>query len=629
MHLGPCDVMKAQTQSRTTSGNCPTNAWFCCQRHLGHAAHPDAHRARVAKSWAMMGTALFRLGNYQLGERLGPEGAVETYRARTTDGDSTAFLNKRPFVVKVLRADRVAGDRFQALAARFMAAGQRLLGPQRPGMVRVLEVNQSAKGAYVVSDFVVGMDFAGLLKAAQAQSSIGRSVDPAVVAVVGAKLARVLTAAHTAPEPLHHLGLCPGNVLITETGDVVVLDFGLFASVRGLVDHAIDKWSFVAPELLGADPAENRPIDGVAADLFALGGLLFYLLSGRPPVEARSLADLYDLAWEPLPELPRVPDQLNSAIRALTTPDPQARSQTAEQALQWLTAVGDAPPDMRQTGLNPAFGSTETPAATAINSATAQVSTPAEGALPARTSAAGAAAVHQARPRPSPRRWLKFLLAATAALVGITAASLFAMRAARHHFQEKHARQVAAALAKSVEIPAVLRPPEFPPPMPGKENAHAVVPVPKRKLPRVPGHLSMDTNPTGADLWIDGVLHGKTPLDVEIGPGGHRVMAIAAGHRIFRAVFDTTEGDIVKRDLSPVDPPVRGNAFVNVECRSPGKYPVQIDNQETGLLCPTKMIPVPAGLHQVALFVPSQRGTVAQELDIPAGPKPTVVHFKE
>jgi hypothetical protein len=98
---------------------------------------------------------------------------------------------------------------------------------------------------------------------------------------------------------------------------------------------------------------------------------------------------------------------------------------------------------------------------------------------------------------------------------------------------------------------------------------------------------------------------------------------------MFKEVYDTTEGDIITRELVPVDPPERGDAFINVECRTTAKLPVLVDSQETGLLCPAKMIPVISGRHQIAVFVPAKRNSVVQEVTVANGPKPTLVRFAE
>jgi hypothetical protein len=155
------------------------------------------------------------------------------------------------------------------------------------------------------------------------------------------------------------------------------------------------------------------------------------------------------------------------------------------------------------------------------------------------------------------------------------------------------------------------------------------MPGPKQKLPRVPEHLDLATNPDQADVWVDGVLKGKTPVDLVIGPGGHRVVAIKPGYRMLRVVYDTTGGEYVRKDLQRAVAPTIGDAFVDIDCSESNRFPVFLDDEETGLLCPAKRVPVASGRHHVGIFVPAKRTVVTVEVTAIAGPKSTRVVLKD
>jgi hypothetical protein len=144
---------------------------------------------------------------------------------------------------------------------------------------------------------------------------------------------------------------------------------------------------------------------------------------------------------------------------------------------------------------------------------------------------------------------------------------------------------------------------------------------------RVPNHLFVDTQPHGAHVWVEGAWKGNTPLDLLAGAGAKRLELAAAGYHIFRTIVDAGEGAMIRLALEPVTGPVRGDAFLNVVCRTSGRYPVFIDEAETGLLCPAHLVPVAAGTHRVGVFVPSERKLVAVEITATAGPKPLDVHL--
>jgi hypothetical protein len=148
-------------------------------------------------------------------------------------------------------------------------------------------------------------------------------------------------------------------------------------------------------------------------------------------------------------------------------------------------------------------------------------------------------------------------------------------------------------------------------------------------LSRVAGHLIVETVPPGATVWVDGAIRGQTFADIEVGEGGHRIVVIAPGHRMFRDVVDTSRGAIVRRTLAPIDPPTRGNGFIDVDCLTKETFPILLDEEETGLLCPAKMVPTRAGKHTVGIFVPQERRTILVEATVEIGSKPAVAKFRE
>ncbi len=601
-----------------------------------------------------------RLGKYQLDGRLGRDGVVESYRARRADSDPSTASGAELFVVKLLRADRVQRQAYPPLVSRFLAAGRRLLAAPPSEAGRVVEVGEETGGAFVASRWVAGVDLVGLLQAAQQQAAPGRvGLAPAMVSVVGGHIARVLSSAHAGEPPLFHLGLGPGNVLVTPTGEVVVLDFGLFASVRGLVDHPIEKWWFVPPELQGVAIGPEALERGVAADLYSLGALLHFLLLGRSAFEARSLAELSERTREVLCDIPDAPAALNAAIRALTAPDPEDRPQAASwlsECLKSSAAAADAnPPVANDLGRGGAEESTAVLAPSILDSDVEQAR---EAGLASRGAAAAI------RKHPSARSGWLVLLVAVVGVVFVAGFGWFAFRLARTFAAKRAAQGVAIAQRRSGETPPLepqlkltsrRRSPEswlpaVPTPLPDAGTTRAADAASPREsesdpIPvfpagsfvveesdtpqpqRVPNHLFVDTQPHRAQVWVDGVWKGSTPLDLPVGAGAKRLVLVAAGYHMFRGSFDAREGVMIRLALEPVVAPVHGDASLNVACRTPGKYPVFIDEVETGLLCPVNRVPVPAGVHSVGVFVPAERKLVAVEISASAGLNPVEVNL--
>jgi len=606
--------------------------------------------------------SLPRLGNFQLGSRLGPDGVFESYRARYVERGTAEADEGETFVVKVLRADRLQQHAYAPLASRFLAAGRRSLAAQPADVGRVVAMGDEKLGAFVARRFVPGVDLAGLLAAAQQAAPTSRGLDPAVVVVVGTKIARGLAATHAARPAMCHLGLCPGNVVVTPTGEVAVLDFGLFASVRGLFDHPVEKWAFVAPELLGVAIGSQTRADVVAVDIYSLGALLRFLLLGRASCQSRSLAELSERIEEPLRDVPGVPPRLCAAIDAMMARAPADRPHSAGEAGEWLAGkTADArPPVVEQAAPdeNQRDHAGSEIALPALVDRRPVVSRVAPAGVASRRSAIAVKRDGVGRPG-----WLFALLALLGVLVVIVF-SVLAFRLTRSFAAKRAAQGVAIAQHRSGEAPPVALPPKalarrrvpeaWLPATPtppsdqgaagpadaGSRRAADNDPIPvfpagrfviedsaRPARTRTANHLFVDTQPHDAQVWVDGEWKGKTPIDVLVGPGGKQLVIVAAGHHILREAFDASEGTIIRRALASVPSPVRGDAFINVDCRTEGRYPVFIDEVETGLLCPTSRVPVPAGIHHVAVFVPRERKLIGVEVTVASGPKPVEVRL--
>jgi hypothetical protein len=513
-------------------------------------------------------------------------------------------------------------------------------------MARVLEVSDDPESAFVATELVPGVDLARLVQVGrQRGDGQGLVLEPVLAGMLCAQVARVLAAANEMKPPLFHLGLCPENVVVTAAGKVMVLDFGLGAALRGMGGGAIERWHFVAPEIIGVDTVGISDETARAADLYSLGALLYFLLTGNKPVEAATLAELSERAWEPLPDAPGVPNNLLSAVRALTAPDPKDRPESAGLVVEWLsggldsTREGHVAKALQAMGIHPPPPPERAAPAAPAKPAAWPVALAKPGASVAPTVPVRPNGVASYADQSGLRRWRsRALLAGGALLVcGISAWGVATYRGTRGQAPPRDAGQPPTPTipedlkSKQVEM-MVQRAPDGGLRPGGAEAPPAVepyVPESERPLLRVPNHLFLDTNPSQADVWVDGVLRGKTPVDLVAGPGSHRVVIIKSGYRMLRAVFDTTRGEYARRGLQRAGFANFGDAILDVQCASAQKYPVMLDDEETGLLCPVNRLPVASGKHHVGIFVPARRTVVAVEVTVPPGREPKRVLLKE
>jgi len=579
-----------------------------------------------------------RIERYKPEALLGSAGLVDTVLAQAEGEAGKAVL--RVFCLD--RAERHIGE---AAAKRFLDAGRRAQRLQVAGIASVLEVSDDPDAAFVATEFVEGWDLARLVQPAnQGRPNSSHAVDPKRAAAICLDVARALAVAHAHEPPVHHLGLGPGNVVVSAQGATKVLDFGLAASLRGTPAYPIPKWHFVAPELLGMDAWAVGDEIARAADFYSLGALLYFLLTGQPPgaplVNTSSLAELAARRRRPLDLPAGISNNLLAAALALTETDHRARPDSIQQVIDLLgretgTTQRRPAPQAAHPAERPTTDTDKRPPASKRASNIPQApkspppkpveSIPTAPGRPLRTNARTA----------GPKQWGRGSRASLAAVV-LASALLVAVTTARRIHRPLASRKPPATPMKLVDRrgsgqaqaqasqPAATVPaanPELPPP------GHGYVPDPDRAPSRESGHLFLDTSPSQADVWIDGVLRGKTPVDLVVGTGVHRMVAVKPGFLMWRAVYDTTRGEFARRELAPINPPTAGDALLDVRCSVADRYPVVLDDEETGLLCPVARLPVRSGKHSIGVFVPARRANVTIEVDVAPGRQPMRVQL--
>jgi hypothetical protein len=543
------------------------------------------------------------MGKYVIDGLLGPGGVTETYLAHVEDGKGGGGM----FALKLLRPDRV-GDGFSKVSERFLVAGRQLRDFHRPGFGRVVEVCDQPGLIFIVSEHVAGCDLGRLLETCQAEGKKG--VHPMLVGLIGSEMARLLNVAHSAKPVFPHLGLCPQNVIVAESGEVTLLDAGMAASVRALTEQPPERWALVAPELqsvdVGARPLTERA--ALAADLYSLGALMFHLITGHAPSVPAEI-----------PDRPGMTGKMAAALRTLLSVEPDDRPGDAAVLVEWL--AGDVvQARQRQMLIAQGVHATEKGLRVSSPDLPAVVLAPNPLRVAIVPTNAPAAAKTAAPPRRGRTRLGLLLACAAAAGAGAVGSLCWS----------PSPPQSSARQAPPVPIHAKVEAPAAQPATAPRPKAAAPEPVTQAGiLANVAGHLVVETVPPGAMLWVDGVLKGKTFADVVMGEGGHRIVVVAPGYRMFRDVVDTTNGAIIRKNLVEVAPPARGNGFLDVSCRTAGTFPVLIDDEESGVLCPATRVPTTAGKHTVGIFVPSERRTVVVETTVEAGSQPAVVAFSQ
>jgi serine/threonine-protein kinase len=217
----------------------------------------------------------------------------------------------------------MAGDR--RLVARFRREARAAASLAHPNIVSLHDVGMDDDVPFMVMELITGETLADVIwREAPLQ--------PERTAEIGAVIADALAFAHD--QGLLHQDVKPGNIMLTGSGQVKVLDFGIARA-----------WSPALPtdpaEVLGtAEYVSPEQARGLAldarSDIYSLGVVLYEMLAGRPPFEAASPAEVARLhvQQQPLPArklAPETPAELDAIAMRCLAKDPKARYQRAAQ----------------------------------------------------------------------------------------------------------------------------------------------------------------------------------------------------------------------------------------------------------------------------------------------------------
>jgi len=263
-----------------------------------------------------------RIAHYEILEKLGEGGMGVVYKARD-------LRLERIIALKVLPADKVSDKERKR---RFVQEAKAASALNHPNIITIYDINSDQGVDFIAMEFVAGRTLDRLIPR--------QGMRPAEVLRCGVQIADALAAAHAAG--IIHRDLKPGNIMVSDSGLVKVLDFGLAKLTEKTVTgesgetetlgikpeteegHILGTIAYMSPE-----QAQGLKLDA-RTDIFSFGAVLYEMLTGRRAfsgdTKVSTLAAILNREPQPLAET--TPRELDRIVTRCLRKDPARRFQT-------------------------------------------------------------------------------------------------------------------------------------------------------------------------------------------------------------------------------------------------------------------------------------------------------------
>ncbi len=249
---------------------------------------------------------------------------------------------RRPTAVKQLRAEKVN----ETTLARFEREARMTSRLTHPNTIAVYDYGRTSSDVfYYAMEYLVGVDLKSLV-------SHEGALPPGRVIHIVSQVCGSLEEAHRVG--LVHRDIKPANVFLTErAGDpdfVKVVDFGLVKDLAGDEELEITQVNTLTGTPLYLSPESIKGPDKVGphSDIYALGAVSYYLLTGRPIFQARTVVEVVTKHLKQMPAKPSrvsaraLPEDLENVIMACLAKDPSERPASAGVLMEMLAQCTDA-----------------------------------------------------------------------------------------------------------------------------------------------------------------------------------------------------------------------------------------------------------------------------------------------
>jgi tRNA A-37 threonylcarbamoyl transferase component Bud32 len=271
-----------------------------------------------------------KIGRYQIKSELGRGGMATVYKAHDP-------LFEREVAVKVLPREMLHDPQFRV---RFEREAKTVASLEHPAIVPVYDVGEEDGQPYFVMRHMTGGSLSERIKE--------NSLSITDTAKIIDRISNALDEAHS--KGVVHRDLKPGNILFDHMREPYVSDFGIAKIAQAQGAATVTGGGIIGtPAYMSPEQAQGDKVDG-RSDIYALGVIVFEMLTGRQPYEADTpMAVVVKHITDPVPHIldvnPNLPAELEQVIERAMAKNRDERYLTAKEFAQALTAVahGESP----------------------------------------------------------------------------------------------------------------------------------------------------------------------------------------------------------------------------------------------------------------------------------------------